>query len=165
MIQEIDEKVQDVKTLILQFNTERRQWEEYLVELDQRLASAKKSIKHTEQKLREIHLQDEYNILAEQGKAKRSKLLARIGAQKDLLQSFLQSPLLTDAEKHMEEELALQRAEASNPLDQASAKLGRVNAPTRRKMLSKEEMEAYKISMRDAISTLVEKMEEVGTLV
>jgi hypothetical protein len=172
LINQIDERVHDVKVLILQFNDERKQWEEYLRELDHRLALAKKSIKATEQKLRELHLQDEYNILAEQGRAKRTKLLARVAAQKQLLNSFLNSPLLTDVDKYVQEEATVQENESKEKaaailLDQSAiAKLEKANAPTRRKkMLSKAELEAYKISMRDAISTLVDKIEEVGSLV
>lgn len=178
LLTDVDEKIEIVRQLILHCHDERQAWGDYLEELEGRLAEAKRSIKQTEEKLREIHLQDEYNILGEQGRAKRMKLIARINSQKDLLASFLASPLLQDVDKYLREEEDAQAkelearnnqpsypAQSSNSSLNTESKLGLANAPKRRKMLSKEELEAYKISMRDAISELIAKIEEVCSLV
>lgn len=165
LFKEIDDKVESVRRVILHCHEERQGWNQYLQELEHRLIEAKKSIKQAEQKLRELHLQDEYNVLAEQGKAKRMKIMSRITSQKELLQSFLHSPLLQDVQKHLEEEKEIQGKEKIDVPHQSNSNTPASKSSLRRKMLSKEELEAYKISMRDAISTLIQKIEEVCSLV
>lgn len=173
ILYDIDEKISQVKVMIMHFTQEKLQWAEYLQELEVRLHNARKSIKDSEEKLTEYKANDHFKFLSEEGFYKRQRLLGRITTQKDLIQSFLDSPLLLTIHKHLEEEKAIQEAErlqsGGNPNhpnhNTTNADSTQSNVPRRRRVLSSEEMEAYKTSMRDAIGHLIKKIEEVCSVV
>lgn len=181
MLYEIDEKISQVKMMIMHFTQEKVQWAQYLQELEVRLHTARKSIKESETKLVEYKANDHFRLLTEDGFYKRQRLLGRITTQKDLIQSFLDSPLLLTIHKHLEEEKAHQEAErlqsgshlglsnshlnAYNSEGAAKNSLSTSSLSRRRRVISSEEMEAYKTSMRDAIGHLIKKIEEVCSVV
>jgi len=165
LLYEIDEKVAQVKNMLLQATQEKVQWAQYLQELEVRLYNARKLIKESEAKLAEYRAADHFKLLTEEGTAKRQRLLGRITTQKDLLQAFLDSPLLLTIHKHLEEEKAHQEASRLQTSGDHSIAPPALSAPRRRRVLSSEEMEAYKTSMRDAIGHLIKKIEEVCSVV
>lgn len=198
LLSSLHERVVAVTGLFLSFQAERSDWAAYLAELDRRLAEARKTIKLTEQRLYELHLEDEHHFLypellhtlhhaaapvggtvvgagpagAHKGSSGMStlRMIRRLMEQRELLQSFLDSPLLKDVNKHLEEEEQKEKDAAVKATEDAALdgmtkkKLTSVNAKNRRRIMTKEEIEAFKISMRDAITNLVSKIEEVCSM-
>jgi pyruvate/2-oxoglutarate dehydrogenase complex dihydrolipoamide acyltransferase (E2) component len=138
------------------------------------LKAAQREMDESNARMHDLHQADEHHYLSPQAAQKRAETLKRIYEQKTLLQNFVDSPLLGSVAKYLEEESAQQAAnaaaqqaataqgKAAPDLNQkAKERLAKIMSPTRRALMTQEEIERHKANMRTAITQLVEKIDEV----
>ncbi len=177
IIEDIDAQVQELCTLVLDYNDEQSEWSAYISELEERLKIAQREIDECHERMQDLHQGDEHHLLSPKAEEKRTKTLQRIYGQKALLQTFLDSPLLANVTKYLEEEAAQQAAAAAHQSaaqanahskgqqpdlnEKAKERMAKILSPVRRAIMTQEELERHKANMRTAITQLIEKIDEV----
>lgn len=158
LLTQIQEESMCVKNQITEYINNQQSNSDYLQELDVRLLTAEKQIETTEKQLYAKHLHDEHHILGESGRLKRLQMIKKINKQLDLLQDFSDSNLIHDLHLLLQEELK----EYNTLSDREQEQMTRfIHKP----ILTKEELEKFKSSVRDSMSILITRIEEVSSVI
>lgn len=103
------------------------------------------------------NMRNKKKILGQKGMKIRLEKIDKINAQKDLLQSFMDSELLQNIEKFLEQD--------ANEVQLSGKKSPAKRALRKAKTMSAEDFEQYKEQMRDCIGQLISALDSVCDLI
>lgn len=166
LLQQLEAQLHSVTGMMSQQQDVTEEYRCYLQELLQRLQVANKALaKQAEEEASRqsnninhtSNVRNKRKVLGPQGQKIRREKLMRIHEQRQLLQSFLEAPLLGNVEKFLQLD--------EEQIKEKGGKKTEKRALRKAKTMTKEAFEEYKNTMRDCIGQLISNIDTVCDLI
>lgn len=169
LLKAVEEEFHALRATLLQMRNERREWHDYIVELDDRMTNARKQAIKLETQMKEQLQGEEQEVLSEHGQWIRDQVLIKIASQIELLKQFCSAdmPLLAEVDAHLAddkeefEEQGQLAATSSSSVSRALTRPKSSKKSSNKQRTTIEQLEQQKINIQRSLDDLITRINAV----